>query len=98
VDAIGRDTFILRHLAGIARKQLKLNTDLPALVDEWAASLFKELDYRRYYRSWILQAFLITWNLQGCFQLSAAQLLILTETRSSRVCKVAQLSSATQLD
>eukprot|EP00775_Hariotina_reticulata_P007778 gene7778-7976_t len=47
VDAIGRDTFILRHLAGIARKQLKLNTDLPALVDEWAASLFKELDYRR---------------------------------------------------
>jgi hypothetical protein len=47
VEAIGRDTFILRNLAAIARRQLKLNTDLPALVDEWAASLFKELDYRR---------------------------------------------------
>lgn len=47
VDAIGRDTFILRNLADVARRQLKLNTDLPALVDEWAASLFKELDYRR---------------------------------------------------
>ncbi|WIA38860.1 hypothetical protein OEZ86_002136 [Tetradesmus obliquus] len=47
VEAIGRDTFILRNLAAVARKQLKFNTDLPALVDEWAASLFKELDYRR---------------------------------------------------
>jgi aarF domain-containing kinase len=47
VEAIGRDTFILRNLAAVARRQLKLNTDLPALVDEWAASLFKELDYRR---------------------------------------------------
>jgi predicted unusual protein kinase regulating ubiquinone biosynthesis (AarF/ABC1/UbiB family) len=37
VEAIGRDTYILRQLAGIARRQLKLNTDLPALVDEWAA-------------------------------------------------------------
>ncbi len=47
VEAIGRDTFILRNLAAVARRLLKLNTDVPALVDEWAASLFKELDYRR---------------------------------------------------
>jgi len=47
VEAIGRDTFILRNLAALARAWLKLNTDLPALVDEWAASLFKELDYTR---------------------------------------------------
>lgn len=37
VEEIGRDTYILRNLAAIARKQAKLNTDLPALVDEWAS-------------------------------------------------------------
>jgi aarF domain-containing kinase len=37
VEAIGRDTYILRNLADIARRQAKLNTDLPALVDEWAS-------------------------------------------------------------
>jgi len=37
VEAIGRDTYILRGLAAVARKQAKLNTDLPALVDEWAS-------------------------------------------------------------
>lgn len=37
VEAVGRDTYILRQLAAVARKQAKLNTDLPALVDEWAS-------------------------------------------------------------
>jgi hypothetical protein len=37
VEAVGRDTYILRNLAAIARQQAKLNTDLPALVDEWAS-------------------------------------------------------------
>ncbi|XP_031491835.1 uncharacterized aarF domain-containing protein kinase At1g71810, chloroplastic isoform X1 [Nymphaea colorata] len=44
--AIALDIFILRYLAGIIRKAAKLNTNLPAVVDEWAASLFREMDYR----------------------------------------------------
>ncbi|XP_062184227.1 uncharacterized aarF domain-containing protein kinase At1g71810, chloroplastic isoform X3 [Phragmites australis] len=44
--AISLDIFILRFLAGFARKAAKLNTDLPAVLDEWASSLFREMDYR----------------------------------------------------
>eukprot|EP00271_Cylindrocystis_brebissonii_P009852 TRINITY_DN2529_c0_g1_i1.p1 TRINITY_DN2529_c0_g1~~TRINITY_DN2529_c0_g1_i1.p1 ORF type:complete len:787 (-),score=123.61 TRINITY_DN2529_c0_g1_i1:392-2752(-) len=44
--AIALDVFILRILAGLIRKTLKLNTDLQAVVDEWASSLFKEMDYQ----------------------------------------------------
>lgn len=44
--AIGLDTYILRRVAVYVRSARKLNSDLPALLDEWAASLFKELDYR----------------------------------------------------
>ncbi|CAM0901911.1 unnamed protein product [Alopecurus aequalis] len=44
--AISLDIYILRFLAGVARKARKLNTDLPALLDEWASSLFREMDYR----------------------------------------------------
>ncbi|KAK3143583.1 hypothetical protein QOZ80_4AG0302140 [Eleusine coracana subsp. coracana] len=44
--AISLDIFILRFLAGIARKTAKLNTDLPAVLDEWASSLFREMDYK----------------------------------------------------
>ncbi|GBF89282.1 uncharacterized aarF domain-containing kinase, chloroplastic [Raphidocelis subcapitata] len=47
VEAIALDTYILRHAAGALRAARRLNTDLPALVDEWASSLFRELDYRR---------------------------------------------------
>lgn len=32
---------------GKVKTYRKLNSDLPALLDEWAASLFKELDYVR---------------------------------------------------
>jgi hypothetical protein len=32
---------------GALRAARKLNTNLPLLVDEWASSLFRELDYRR---------------------------------------------------
>lgn len=46
VSSISLDVLILRQLAGEVRRWGKLNTDLPALIDEWAASLFKELDYR----------------------------------------------------
>lgn len=37
------------HVAwtGKVKTYRKLNSDLPALLDEWAASLFKELDYVR---------------------------------------------------
>ncbi|KAL2634519.1 hypothetical protein R1flu_005998 [Riccia fluitans] len=43
--AISLDIYILRQLVGLARKVFRLNTDLQAIVDEWAASLFKEMDY-----------------------------------------------------
>lgn len=43
--AIALDVYILRILAGVARKAKDLNTDLQAVVDEWAGSLFKEMDY-----------------------------------------------------
>lgn len=32
---------------GKVKTYRKLNSDLPALLDEWATSLFKELDYVR---------------------------------------------------
>lgn len=35
------------NATGALRAARRLNTDLPALVDEWASSLFRELDYRR---------------------------------------------------
>ncbi|PWZ41446.1 putative aarF domain-containing protein kinase [Zea mays] len=57
--AISLDIYILRFLANLARKAAKLNTDLPAVLDEWASSLFRiftlntgkshlmqEMDYR----------------------------------------------------
>lgn len=34
-----------RILAGWVRQYRKLNTDLEAVVDEWASSLFMEMDY-----------------------------------------------------
>ncbi|GAX74122.1 hypothetical protein CEUSTIGMA_g1571.t1 [Chlamydomonas eustigma] len=47
VEMIAMDVFILRYLAYAARRYFKLNTDLPSLVDEWATSLFRELNYTR---------------------------------------------------
>ncbi|KAL8226380.1 hypothetical protein R6Q57_016212 [Mikania cordata] len=43
--AISLDILILRALAGQIRKAGKFNTDLQAVVDEWASSLFREMDY-----------------------------------------------------
>ncbi|KAG8066429.1 hypothetical protein GUJ93_ZPchr0004g38148 [Zizania palustris] len=43
--AISLDIYILRFLAGVARKAGNLNTDLQAVLDEWASSLFREMDY-----------------------------------------------------
>ncbi|XP_042406103.1 uncharacterized aarF domain-containing protein kinase At1g71810, chloroplastic-like [Zingiber officinale] len=44
--AIALDIFILRYIAGVVRRAAKLNTDLQAVLDEWASSLFREMDYR----------------------------------------------------
>ncbi|KAK1301791.1 putative aarF domain-containing protein kinase [Acorus calamus] len=44
--AISLDIFILRFLAGLIKRAAKLNTDLEAVVDEWASSLFREMNYR----------------------------------------------------
>ncbi|KAG5525381.1 hypothetical protein RHGRI_031895 [Rhododendron griersonianum] len=45
--AISLDILILRFLAGLIRRAGKLNTDLQAIVDEWASSLFREMDYKK---------------------------------------------------
>ena len=45
-ETIALDVFVLRAAAALLRRAGGLNTDLPALVDEWSASLFGELDYR----------------------------------------------------
>eukprot|EP00798_Chlamydomonas_sp_ICE-L_P014464 gene14464-20478_t len=47
VEMIAMDVYIMRYMAAVLRKIGKLNTDLPTVVDEWATSLFKELDYTR---------------------------------------------------
>ncbi|KAG6673812.1 hypothetical protein I3842_15G010400 [Carya illinoinensis] len=44
---ISLDILILRFLAGLLRRAGKLNTDLQAVVDEWASSLFREMDYMK---------------------------------------------------
>ena len=41
VEMIAMDVYILRYIAMALRQAGRLNTDLPALVDEWATSLFK---------------------------------------------------------
>nr|GMC52525.1 uncharacterized aarF domain-containing protein kinase At1g71810, chloroplastic isoform X1 [Ipomoea batatas] len=41
--AISLDILILRFLAGLVRKAGKFNTDLQAVVDEWASSLFRAI-------------------------------------------------------
>ncbi|KAJ8770965.1 hypothetical protein K2173_022189 [Erythroxylum novogranatense] len=43
--AISLDILILRFLAGVLKKAGKFNSDLQAVVDEWASSLFREMDY-----------------------------------------------------
>ncbi|XP_050238581.1 uncharacterized aarF domain-containing protein kinase At1g71810, chloroplastic [Mercurialis annua] len=43
--AIALDILILRFIAGVVKKTGKFNSDLQAIVDEWASSLFREMDY-----------------------------------------------------
>nr|XP_016502946.1 PREDICTED: uncharacterized aarF domain-containing protein kinase At1g71810, chloroplastic-like isoform X1 [Nicotiana tabacum] len=40
-SSISLDILILRYLAGLIRRAGKLNTDLQAVIDEWASSLFR---------------------------------------------------------
>lgn len=46
-EAIALDVFIMRFLVGRFGAWRRLNSDLASLLDEWAGSLFRELDYRR---------------------------------------------------
>ena len=41
VEMIAMDVFILRYMAAVLRRVGRLNTDVPALVDEWSTSLFR---------------------------------------------------------
>uniref|UniRef100_A0A6N2L2K4 Protein kinase domain-containing protein n=1 Tax=Salix viminalis TaxID=40686 RepID=A0A6N2L2K4_SALVM len=43
--AISLDILILHFIAGVVKKAGKLNSDLQGVVDEWASSLFREMDY-----------------------------------------------------
>ncbi|XP_026664509.2 uncharacterized aarF domain-containing protein kinase At1g71810, chloroplastic isoform X2 [Phoenix dactylifera] len=43
--AISLDIFILRFIVGLVRRAAKLNTDLQAVIDEWASSLFRVHTY-----------------------------------------------------
>ncbi|XP_042006916.1 uncharacterized aarF domain-containing protein kinase At1g71810, chloroplastic [Salvia splendens] len=43
--AISLDILILRFLAGVVKRVGRFNTDLQSVVDEWATSLFREMDY-----------------------------------------------------
>uniref|UniRef100_A0A1J3H1J1 Putative aarF domain-containing protein kinase, chloroplastic n=1 Tax=Noccaea caerulescens TaxID=107243 RepID=A0A1J3H1J1_NOCCA len=52
--AIALDTLILRHIAGLIKKAGRFNSDLQAVVDEWATSLFKEMDYLKEAQNGIL--------------------------------------------
>ncbi|CAN4122169.1 unnamed protein product [Withania somnifera] len=52
-SAISLDILILRYLAGLIKKAGKFNTDLQAVVDEWASSLFREMDYKQEARNGI---------------------------------------------
>ncbi|GKV32453.1 hypothetical protein SLEP1_g41062 [Rubroshorea leprosula] len=45
--AISLDILILRFLAGLIKRAGKFNTDLQAVLDEWASSLFREMDYQK---------------------------------------------------
>lgn len=47
VEQIALDVYLLRKLASFVRSWKKVNSNLPLLIDEWASSLFKEVDYRR---------------------------------------------------
>ena len=46
-ESIALDVYIMRFFAAQIGRFRKLNSDLPSLLDEWAGSLFRELDYRR---------------------------------------------------
>ena len=44
--AMAIDVLLARRLATVYMRLMRTNSDLPALVDEFAAGLFAELDYR----------------------------------------------------
>ncbi|EKX40759.1 ABC-1 like protein kinase [Guillardia theta CCMP2712] len=41
------DMYILRGMAGVAKRSMKLRSDLSAILDEFAERLFEEVDYRQ---------------------------------------------------
>lgn len=44
---IALDMYILRGAARLGRAALKLRSDLPSILDEFAARLFEEIDYNQ---------------------------------------------------
>jgi len=60
-------TFLGRILAGWVRQYRSLNTDLEAVVDEWASSLFLEMDHeaKKYSHYWFLGLDYLSWQDSG---------------------------------
>eukprot|EP00892_Ulva_mutabilis_P005960 jgi/Ulvmu1/3736/UM173_0009.1 len=46
LPTIALDIFILRNAAKALRRARRLNSNLPALIDDWAASIYREMSYR----------------------------------------------------
>lgn len=51
LETLALDLFILRTVASVAQSVRQLNSDLPALLDEWATSIFRETSYRQEYEN-----------------------------------------------
>ena len=45
LEIIALDIFILRGIAWIIMQYAKTNSNLPALIDEWATSIYREMSY-----------------------------------------------------
>ena len=46
LPTIALDIFILRNAAKALRRARRLNSNLPALIDDWASSIYREMSYR----------------------------------------------------
>lgn len=51
LPTIALDIFILRNLAQFVRRWKKTNSNLAALIDDWASSIYREMSYRQELRN-----------------------------------------------
>ena len=51
LPTIALDIFILRNLAQFVRRWKKTNSNLAALIDDWASSIYREMSYKQELRN-----------------------------------------------